>query len=60
MQAKSCACGSLEKEVPCCESLRCQRKCAELRNCGRHACRRRCCDGNHPMCQEVGAYAVHR
>lgn len=52
MTAKKCACGHLQKEVPCCESLRCQRKCPNVRNCGRHACRRRCCDGECPPCQE--------
>ena len=59
MQEKSCGCGSLRKDVPCCESLRCQRKCAELRNCGRHACRRRCCDGDHPTCQKVCAAEIY-
>ncbi len=52
-QARECACGHLQKEVPCCEGLRCQRKCSNVRNCGRHGCRRRCCDGDCPPCQEV-------
>ncbi|KAH7853800.1 hypothetical protein Vadar_006754 [Vaccinium darrowii] len=50
---KSCRCGSLKKEVPCCQDLACERKCQTLRDCGRHACKRRCCDGDCPPCSEV-------
>ncbi|KAJ8769421.1 hypothetical protein K2173_002911 [Erythroxylum novogranatense] len=50
---KSCRCGGLKKEVPCCQDLVCERKCQRLRDCGRHACKRRCCDGDCPPCGEV-------
>lgn len=50
---KSCRCGSLKKEVPCHQELQCERKCQRMRDCGRHACKRRCCDGDCPLCSEV-------
>ncbi len=32
---------------------RCERRCTGMRACGRHACKKRCCDGNHPPCDQV-------
>ncbi|BDA41625.1 NF-X1-type zinc finger protein NFXL1 [Coccomyxa sp. Obi] len=32
---------------------RCERRCTAMRACGRHACKKRCCDGNHPPCDQV-------
>lgn len=52
LAVRSCSCGRLRKEAPCCESLRCETKCSRMRACGRHPCRRRCCDGNCPPCPE--------
>lgn len=37
----------------CHETFRCERRCTEMRACGRHQCRRRCCNGQHPPCEEV-------
>ncbi|KAG6532931.1 hypothetical protein ZIOFF_006790 [Zingiber officinale] len=50
---KSCRCGGLKKEVPCYQDLVCERKCQQVRDCGRHTCKRRCCDGDCPLCPEV-------
>ncbi|EIE25322.1 hypothetical protein COCSUDRAFT_65191 [Coccomyxa subellipsoidea C-169] len=50
---KSCACGKMQKLVPCAEPFRCERRCTGMRACGRHACKKRCCDGNHPPCDQV-------
>ncbi|KAK9842016.1 hypothetical protein WJX81_004295 [Elliptochloris bilobata] len=43
---KSCACGRMQRDVPCSEPLRCERRCQAMRACGRHQCKRRCCDGS--------------
>lgn len=40
-------------QVPCHQDLQCERKCQRMRDCGRHACKRRCCDGDCPLCSEV-------
>ena len=32
---------------------RCERRCTATRSCGRHPCKRRCCDGNCPPCDQV-------
>ena len=32
---------------------RCERRCTATRSCGRHLCKRRCCDGNCPPCDQV-------
>lgn len=37
-------------ETGCC---RCDRRCTGMRACGRHQCKKRCCDGNHPPCDQV-------
>ncbi|XP_042447184.1 NF-X1-type zinc finger protein NFXL2-like [Zingiber officinale] len=50
---KSCRCGGLKKEVPCYQDLVCERKCQQVRDCGRHTCKRRCCDGDCPLCPEI-------
>ncbi|MEW5303405.1 MAG: hypothetical protein WDW38_001729 [Sanguina aurantia] len=51
--ARSCRCGKMQKAVRCGEELRCERRCTGVRACGRHPCKRRCCDGNCPLCEEV-------
>ncbi|XP_020522415.1 NF-X1-type zinc finger protein NFXL2 isoform X2 [Amborella trichopoda] len=53
VMTKSCRCGSLRKQVPCYQSVVCERKCQIERDCGRHACKRRCCDGDCPPCSEI-------
>ncbi|CAL8460554.1 g83 [Coccomyxa elongata] len=53
MAEKSCACGKTQKLVPCAEPFRCERRCTAMRACGRHACKKRCCNGNHPPCDQV-------
>lgn len=50
---KSCRCGRMTKEKPCCEELLCTIKCPKLRNCGRHACKRRCCAGDCDVCRST-------
>ena len=52
---KTCACGQTTRRVQCCEPVRCQRKCGRPLECGRHTCRRRCCSGACPPCEEVRA-----
>ena len=32
---------------------RCDRRCTAMRSCGRHPCKRRCCDGRCPPCDQV-------
>lgn len=34
-------------------SCRCERRCKIARSCGRHACKRRCCNGDCPPCDQV-------
>ncbi|KAK9820436.1 hypothetical protein WJX72_010343 [[Myrmecia] bisecta] len=50
---KSCACGRTQKQAPCFENFRCERRCTNMKPCGRHQCKRRCCDGNCQPCEEV-------
>ncbi|KAF6263962.1 hypothetical protein COO60DRAFT_1292737 [Scenedesmus sp. NREL 46B-D3] len=50
---KTCRCGRTEKQVLCHTDVRCDSKCTNMRACGRHACKRRCCDGSCPPCEEV-------
>lgn len=53
MITKSCECGRMQKDVPCYESVRCQRRCTNVRACQRHPCKRRCCSGNCPPCDQT-------
>eukprot|EP00741_Cyanophora_paradoxa_P005247 tig00000865_g5087.t1 len=53
MVNKKCRCGGEVKMLPCSQELTCERKCQADRSCGRHACRRRCCTGEHAVCEEV-------
>ena len=49
----------LEKRRPlpampqCHEPVRCERRCTAMRSCGRHQCKRRCCNGDCPPCEEA-------
>ncbi len=38
---------------------RCEKRCTAIRNCGRHPCKRRCCNGNCPPCDQVQALILH-
>ena len=37
---------------------RCERRCTATRSCGRHQCKRRCCGGDCPPCDQVTALKV--
>ncbi|XP_047100902.1 protein shuttle craft [Schistocerca piceifrons] len=65
-----CRCGSLDKELPCCElttradDARCSRRCTKKRACGKHKCGQECCieqDHTCPLvCNHVLSCGKHR
>lgn len=50
---KTCRCGSMTRSVPCSKDLVCNVKCNKIRSCGVHSCKRKCCDGHCPPCEEL-------
>jgi len=52
-QTKRCRCGQSKKLVQCCQPYLCEKRCGKDRNCGRHQCKKKCCQGNCPPCEEV-------
>jgi len=50
---KTCCCGKRKKELPCKQQYTCDIKCTKTRACGRHPCKRKCCDGNCPPCEQI-------
>ena len=50
---RRCRCGSSMKTMLCSGEFLCDKKCNRKRNCGVHQCRKRCCDGNCPQCEEL-------
>ena len=42
-----------ESKHSACNPCRCDRRCTAIRSCGRHPCKRRCCDGSCPPCDQV-------
>ncbi|XP_041358190.1 NF-X1-type zinc finger protein NFXL1-like [Gigantopelta aegis] len=50
---KCCRCGQRQKEVPCSKEYLCDIKCTNYRDCGKHQCKRKCCDGNCPPCEQI-------
>ncbi|KXZ56411.1 hypothetical protein GPECTOR_1g366 [Gonium pectorale] len=56
---KTCRCGKSQKEVLCFQEHTCERRCMAMRACGRHPCKRRCCDGNCPPCEELPPHRCH-
>ncbi|XP_028409287.1 NF-X1-type zinc finger protein NFXL1-like [Dendronephthya gigantea] len=53
MVNKICRCGKREKSIQCAQEFTCDIKCSNLRNCQRHQCRRKCCDGRCPPCEQI-------
>ncbi|XP_046852833.1 NF-X1-type zinc finger protein NFXL1-like [Xenia sp. Carnegie-2017] len=53
MVKKKCRCGKREKSVQCSQEFICDIKCTQMKNCGRHQCRRKCCDGGCPPCEQI-------
>lgn len=50
---RRCRCGAVLRSTVCGTEFLCDKRCNRMRNCGRHHCRRRCCDGKCPPCEEV-------
>merc|ERR1712137_170272 len=50
---KHCRCGANHKSVQCWQEFLCEKKCSRLRDCKRHQCRRKCCPGDCPPCNEI-------
>eukprot|EP01133_Synstelium_polycarpum_P012491 gene12491-14662_t len=44
--------------MACSKDLVCEDKCARSRNCTKHKCKRRCCAGDCPPCEEVAVFRV--
>lgn len=53
MAVKTCRCGKKQKEVQCCKDYLCDIKCNNMRDCRKHQCKRKCCDGNCPPCEQM-------
>ncbi|XP_071087920.1 NF-X1-type zinc finger protein NFXL1-like [Haliotis cracherodii] len=51
--SKRCRCGQKQKEVLCSKEYLCDLKCSVMRDCGKHYCKRKCCDGSCPTCEQV-------
>ncbi|KAB1282212.1 NF-X1-type zinc finger protein NFXL1 [Camelus dromedarius] len=49
---KHCRCGKHTKRMPCHKSYLCETKCVKMRDCQKHQCRRKCCPGNCPPCDQ--------
>ncbi|XP_022103118.1 NF-X1-type zinc finger protein NFXL1-like isoform X1 [Acanthaster planci] len=49
---KKCRCGQREKSVQCHKEYLCDLKCQKMRDCKRHQCKRKCCDGSCPPCEQ--------
>ncbi|XP_057312601.1 NF-X1-type zinc finger protein NFXL1-like [Hydractinia symbiolongicarpus] len=50
---KTCRCARRRKEVPCSQPFICDFKCTNTKTCGRHQCKRKCCDGTCPPCEQI-------
>lgn len=50
---KTCRCGKREKSVLCSQEFLCDIKCLKMRQCERHPCKRKCCDGGCPPCEQT-------
>ncbi|RLW09358.1 hypothetical protein DV515_00002822, partial [Chloebia gouldiae] len=50
---KQCRCGKHTKRMPCHKPYLCETKCTKIRDCQKHQCRRKCCSGNCPPCDQV-------
>ncbi|OXB56725.1 hypothetical protein ASZ78_013322, partial [Callipepla squamata] len=50
---KQCRCGKHTKRIPCHKPYLCETKCTKIRDCQKHQCRRKCCSGNCPPCDQV-------
>ncbi|CAB3990085.1 NF-X1-type zinc finger NFXL1 [Paramuricea clavata] len=53
MVNKICRCGKREKSIQCSQEFICDIKCPKLKNCQRHQCRRKCCHGQCPPCEQI-------
>ncbi|KAF3825226.1 hypothetical protein GH733_005860, partial [Mirounga leonina] len=49
---KHCRCGKHTKRMPCHKPYLCETKCVKMRDCQKHQCRRKCCPGNCPPCDQ--------
>lgn len=56
---KRCRCGRRNKKIPCSQPYTCDFKCTNMRNCGRHPCKKKCCDGNCPPCEQICNRNLH-